>query len=151
MQHIKKWPLVLILFFILLFMSCDKSKQNNTIYPYPMTQIPGYRIGKWYSVTPWTNQTISPYLDTIWFINDTLAGWTGTVLDSPNVYTFRKTYFPDPVHIAVIGPGVSWQPPGTIDTTISQCGMTALGSDTFVIYNQNGAFNLTQVRYVKIK
>ncbi len=140
----------MILTFILLFVSCGKSKQSGTIYPYPMTQIPGYRIGKW-CVTPWVDQTINQYSDTIWFINDTLAGWTGFVLDSPNAYAFRKTYFTDPLHIAVIAPGASWQPPGTIDTTISQCGMTALGSDTFVIYNQNGAFNLTQVRYVKVK
>jgi hypothetical protein len=92
MRPIKCSIILLTAAFLLLVFSCHK---NNTPKPVQyldrVAQDTAYRFGKWYSVTPWTNQYYSPYLDTIWFINDTLAGWTGFVLDSPNAYAFRKS------------------------------------------------------------
>ncbi len=146
MHHIKIKNTIILLF-LFFIISCKKNfpTKINIQYEDRVAQDTNYRKGKWYSTMPWTNQAINPDLDTIWFINDSLAGWTG---QGGNPYVFWKTYFPDPYHIAVIRPGVSWQPPGTIDTVISECGMSATG-DTFDIWDKNGAFNTILYQYVK--
>jgi hypothetical protein len=147
MRPIKACIIAIILcVFIIAAISCKKKEQNKPIvYADRIVQDSAYRIGKWYSIMPWTNQSVSPYLDTIWFINDTLAGWSAFVPDSPYAYSFRKTYFPDIYHIAMIAPDPMIS--GKMDTGINECGMTATG-DTFAIYWKNG-YMITEQQYVK--
>ena len=145
MHRIKNFAIAIaVSTFLIQATSCKKKEQAALPYEDRVAQDPSYRIGKWHAILP---QALNQYSDTIWFVNDTLTGWFGLVADSPTVYAFYKTYFPDPNHIAIITPAASWQKPGTMDTTISSCGMTIAG-DTFGIYWRNG-YNIILQEYVK--
>jgi hypothetical protein len=66
-----------------------------------LAQDSNYRKGKWYSVSDGAGYGFStdPLLDTIWFISDSLAGWTGFAKCN-NCYTYMQTYFPYTYQIA---------------------------------------------------
>jgi hypothetical protein len=143
-------------------MSCTKDKAIkedpkviNTVVPHSffwedrIVQDTAFRFGKWRSVTPLTNQSTNPNLDTIWFINDTLAGWTGFVSNS-NAYLFSRTYFPDMYHITHVYPDFNY--PSRTDSVTLQCGMN-FAQDTFAIYWSSGAPYLPFYieKYVKAK
>jgi hypothetical protein len=146
MYHIKNIVITLaICIFLVLAMSCKKKGQGTITYQNRVAQDPSYRMGKWYSIMPWTNQGANPNLDTIWFINDTLAGWSTFVPGNLYAYAYYKTYFPDLYHIAIIAPDPTVT--GKIDTGINECGMTASG-DTFAIFWRNG-YMITKQQYVK--
>jgi len=139
-----------ILFVCFLYLiSCHKDKTNSNtpaiVWQDRMVQDSAFRMGKWYSVTPWTNQSNNPNLDTIWFINDTLAAWTGF---GGNPYTYCKTYFPDLYHIIILNPIL--QNPTKIDTVKVECAMNA-GQDTFGIYWPQGLESPLLELYVKKK
>jgi hypothetical protein len=104
-----------------------------------------YRLGKWYSVTDsgTTSQSRNTNLDTIWFINDTLAGWTGF---GGNPYSFFKTYIsPKSIYNMVyIAPDQITT--GKMDTCVHQFGFSG---DTLTLF-WNFTTSPPQVeRYVK--
>jgi len=120
-------------FFAIHFYSCKKDHGRTTppiVYADRVAQDSAYRIGKWYSVSNGAgyNFTSNPLLDTIWFISDSMAGWTGF---GGNPYVFRPTFFKGTNSIVYI----TQNPLDTnkIDTIIHQCAMTSVG-DTFIIY-----------------
>ena len=130
--------------------SCHKSPQyigtqNRFAYD------PSYRIGKWYSISDVgiTLPTYNARLDTIWFINDTLAGWTGFRSDQ-HQYVFWKTYL-DPQSIY----NIIYLAPGNPDTTKTdtvkhQFGFTATG-DTMTIFWDDWTTPPQTERYLKKK
>ena len=150
-QLLKYVACVLIVFVSLLhILSC--SRQESTPAPIPLAdsvaQNPSYRLGTWYSVTdsgsvPGYNHNTK--LDTIWFINDSIAGWSGF---GGNPYVYWPTYFSDPYHIVYVAP----DPINTskLDTDVHECGMTTKG-DTFVVYWQLSNFQLLDEHYLKVK
>ncbi len=107
---------------------CHKPKK----YQNRVAEDLNYRLGKWYSVTDsgtvGTNHNTS--LDTIWFLSDSMAGWTGFVLHQPTVYKYMPTYFSDPLHIIYVIRNYS--DTTKFDTVTHQCAMTLTG-DTMVI------------------
>jgi hypothetical protein len=122
---------LLALVFLLHIVSCGKQGGYTSAYVDKVAQDPSYRMGKWYSVTD--SGSIPGYnhntrLDTIWFISDSLAGWSGF---GGNPYVYWPTYFAGPYNIVY----VASNPLDTTqkDTVLHQCGMTTVG-DTFVIY-----------------
>ncbi len=99
-----------------MFLIALGSCKHDKTYPNTQSQFaydPNYRIGKWYSITDsgTTSQTHNTNLDTIWFINDSLAGWTG-FLANPHQYVFWKTYI-DPKSIY----NIIYLAPDYMDTT----------------------------------
>ena len=145
-----KWISTVIVGFLFVLVSGSCHREN----PYPNLQTQfvkdlGFRLGKWYSITDsgTTSQTHNTSLDTIWFVNDTLAGWTGF---GGHPYVFYKTYF-DPKSIYNIiyiapDPIISRK----MDTCMHQYGFTHTG-DTLTIY-WNFTTNPPQVeRYLKMK
>jgi hypothetical protein len=136
-----------VLFFLTCIVSCKRGSES-TKYLDRVAQDEGYRLGKWYSVSDTSGDAvrqINSLLDTIWFINDTLAGWTG--FGGGNPYLYRTTYFPDPFHIVFLAQDI--QNPNKIDTATNQCGMTAIG-DTFIIYWFNPAtYEVNKQYYLK--
>jgi hypothetical protein len=147
MQAIKYiFARLLILIFLSHLLSCGK-KEQRTSYADIVAQDPSYRMGKWRSVSNGAgfNFTTNPLLDTIWFISDSLAGWSF----GGRPYLFRATYFSGIYSIVYLAPN----PLDTvkIDTTIQQCGMTTSG-DTFTIYWPiSGLYEVFPEEYVKVK
>jgi hypothetical protein len=90
MQKISIAAILIILFWVF---SCSKPSQ-----PYPQQEFASdlnFRLGKWYSISDTVGDFklgVNSLLDTIWFINDALAGWTGFVPYQPRAYVFWKTY-----------------------------------------------------------
>jgi hypothetical protein len=122
-----------IIFLILLIglISCKHDKG----YPNTQSQFaydPNYRIGKWYSISD-VGITLPSYnarLDTVWFISDTLAGWTGFKTDQ-HQYVFWKTYI-DPKSIYnLIYLAPDYMDTTKIDTISHQFGFN---EDTMTIY-----------------
>ena len=104
-------------------------------------------MGKWYSVSNGAgfNFTSNPLLDTIWFISDSLAGWT-CYGGSP--YVFRVTYFNGPYQIISLSPDPN--DTAKIDTGKLNCAMTASG-DTFVLYKPTINYTVFNEKFVKVK
>ena len=124
--------------------------QDTTIhYQNRVAQDFNYRKGKWYSISDGAGYsfTISPLLDTIWFVSDSMAGWTHFVPTDVHAYSFRKTYFKDFYHLVFLAPNIDT--PTKFDTAIIQCGMTVSG-DTFALYWDYG-YVVFPERYVKLK
>ncbi len=108
-----------------------------------------FRLGKWYSITDsgTTSQTHNTSLDTIWFINDTLAGWTGF---GGNPYSYFKTYI-DPKSIYNLVYLVPDPNDYTrFDTAIHQFGFTPTG-DTLTIYWSFSTSPPQAEEYLKMK
>ena len=125
--------------------------QDTTIhYQNRVAQDSNYRKGKWYSISDGAGYgfTVSPLLDTIWFISDSLAGWTHTVPSNVHAYSFRKTYFKDNYHIVFLAQNVDT--PSKMDSVVLLCGITSLSQDTFCIFWYNWG-QLFQENYVKLK
>lgn len=102
------------------------NKQNEFAYD------PNYRYGKWYSISDvgMTLPTYNARLDTIWFINDTLAGWTGF---GGHPYVFWKTYI-DPTSIYnLVYLAPNWDDSTKTDTVVHQFGFSPKG-DTLTIW-----------------
>jgi len=127
--------------------SCHKGPQ----YPNTQTQFaedPSFRLGKWYSVTDSGTTVLSnnTNLDTIWFINDTLAGWTDC---GGNPYAFFKTYVsPQSIYNLVVI--AIDRNTGQPDTSMRQFGFTPTG-DTLGIYWNLGFGTFALEQYVKMK
>ena len=107
-----------------------------------------FRLGKWYSITDsgTTSQTHNTSLDTIWFVNDTLAGWTQFA--NANPYVFLKTYIDTKsvYNLVIVGPDRVTI--GKMDTSLYQFGFSG---DTLTFY-WNFTTNPPQVeRYLKMK
>lgn len=121
---------------------------------YPDTQNrfaydPNYRIGKWYSVSD-VGMTLSSYnarLDTIWFINDSLAGWTG-FKSNQHEYVYWKTYV-DPKSIY----NLIYLAPDLSDTTQTDTISHQFGfnGDTMTIYWNFWTTPPQTERYLKMK
>jgi hypothetical protein len=107
-------------------------------------------LGKWYSISDTIGDSklgINSLLDTIWFINDTLAGWTGF---GGNPYSFFKTYIspqsiynivdivPDPYTI------------GQMDTAIHKFGFSPQGDTMTIWWDFTRTPPLTE-QYLKMK
>lgn len=138
MQTIKSLLLFLLICSLL---SCHHDKPVR--YRNRIAEDLNYRIGKWYSVS---NDTIHfSKLDTIWFINDTMAGWTGFAAD-PHQFVFRKTYFVNTYYLYRLFPNVDT--PTKTDTIIQQCAMNAT-QDTLGLYWSDGFHALLLEQYVK--
>ena len=81
------------------------TKENNMSppihYSNRVAQDFTYRKGKWYSISDGAGYgfTVSPLLDTIWFVSDSIAGWTHSVPTDLHAYSFRKTYLKDFYHL----------------------------------------------------
>ena len=142
-----KWINLLVISFMLVALfSCHKPQ---TVYQNRVAQDASYRMGKWYSVSDTMGDAsigVNSLLDTIWFINDTLAGYTGFVPYQPRVYVFWKTYFSDASDIVYLAPNV--QNPSHIDVISHQC---AMSGDTFVIWWDLNAQPPQVERYLKMK
>ncbi len=140
-----------LLAFIFLSQIVSCGRKESSPVPTPLidsvAQDPSFRMGKWYSVSNGAgfNFTTNPLLDTIWFINDTLAGWTNT---GGNPYVFCKTYFNGPLYIVSIAPNPF--DTAKMDTGIAQCGMT-MGGDTFILYRPTSNFGLFMEKFLKLK
>ena len=140
---------LLVLFLLSNVISC--SRKESLPAPTPLVdsvaQDPSFRMGKWYSVSNGAgfNFTTNPLLDTIWFISDSLAGWTNY---GGNPYVFRTTYFNGPYYIVVVAPN----PLNTteMDTSIIECGMTAIG-DTFTLYKPTSTNGIFRENFLKLK
>jgi hypothetical protein len=144
----KKINLPLLLSLFVFIQSCHHGPT------YANTQIqfaenPGFRIGKWYSVTDsgTTSQSRNTNLDTIWFISDTLAGWTGF---GGNPYSFFKTYvsMQNIYNIVYIAPNPSIL--GKMDTDIHRFAFTPT-RDTLAIWWDDFTDPPQVERYVKMK
>jgi hypothetical protein len=142
MLIIKKFASMLLIAICILLSSCYKDKstdtKSQTKYINRLAQEPDFRIGKWYSISDGKGFgfTRSPLLDTIWFISDSIAGWTGRSPNpNSNEYVFTKTFFPDVSHIASLFPNSN--DPFKVDTVLLQCNTTFSG-DTFSIFWQQG-------------
>jgi hypothetical protein len=130
---------LLVLSLLAILSSCTKDKAEMAPVP-PVRYIDrvaqdlNYRLGKWYSISDGAGYgfTRSPLLDTICFISDSIAGWTGF---GGQPYSYFKTYFKDPFHIVHLVPDPNIV--GKIDTGINECGMTLTG-DTFTIFWDDG-------------
>ncbi|MCW3128215.1 MAG: hypothetical protein JWO03_3873 [Bacteroidetes bacterium] len=140
--------LILGLLLTIALYSCHDKPQIQ--YRNRVAQDLSYRLGKWYSISDGAGYgfTESPLLDTIWFISDTLAGWSHFVPHDPHAYAFRKTYFQRNNYIVFL----AQNPLDTLktDTVVNQCGMTVTG-DTFVIYWDTGFGDLFPEHYLKKK
>jgi hypothetical protein len=130
-----KYSLGCVCFLVFLSQILSCSKKESPPPPTPLAdsvaQDPAYRLGKWYSITD--SGSIPGYnhntrLDTIWFMGDSLAEWSGF---GGNPYVSWPTYFSGPYHIVYIAPDPLHT--GKFDTVLHECGMT-LGGDTFTIY-----------------
>ena len=138
---------LLVLFLLSNVISC--SRKESLPAPTPLVesvaQDPSFRMGKWYSVSNGAgfNFTTNPLLDTIWFISDSIAGWSAF---GGNPYVFWPTYFPDPYHIIYIAP----DPLNTtkIDTVSHECGMSG---DTLLIIWPANNYQVFPEHYVKMK
>ena len=131
--------------------SCHKSPQyigtqNRFAYD------PSYRIGKWYSISDTTGDSklgVNSLRDTIWFINDTLAGWTGFKSGSQQYdYAFWKTYL-DPQSIY----NIIYLAPGNPDTTKTDTIKHQFGfnGDTMTIFWDDWTTPPQTERYLKKK
>jgi len=135
MKSINLMAICLMLILTIISTGCHheltyRDTQNRFAYD------PSFRLGKWYSISDTTGDSqmgINSLLDTIWFINDTLAGWTGFIPYQPHEYAFFKTYIePKSItNLIYIAPNVSI--PGKMDTDVHQFGFTPIG-DTLTIY-----------------
>jgi hypothetical protein len=131
------------------FFSC--AKKDSPSVPKPLAdsvaQDFSYRTGKWYSVSNGAgfNFSTNPLLDTIWFVSDSVAGWSAF---GGHPYVFWPTYFSDAFHIVYITP----DPLDTtkLDTVVHECGMTTHG-DTFVVYWPTSSYQVFPEHYVKMK
>jgi hypothetical protein len=150
-----KWIslLIIVLAVTLWFSACHHD--NQPTYLNTQTQFAddlNFRLGKWYSITDsgTTSASNNTALDTIWFINDTLAGWTGFVPYQPNVYAFFKTYI-DPTsiyHIIYIAPDPLIQ--GKIDTDSHEFGFSPKGDTMTIWWDFTRTPPLTE-QYLKMK
>lgn len=128
--------IIATILFSIFFSSCHKEekKEQQKKYINRIAEDLQYRLGKWYCVTDMQkeyNMTRNSFLDTVWFISDSVAGWTGFSPDGSNNYEYRKTYFRDYFHLIFL----AQNPIDTnkIDTATYQCGITPIG-DTMTIY-----------------
>ena len=151
MQLIKRLIKVLLpIIFLTQTISCTKnSTQNGNPIKYAdrVAQDSSYRKGKWYSISNGAgyNFTINPLTDTVWFISDSVAGWTNC---GGNPYLFCTTYFNGPYYLIRISPDIL--NPSKIDTVIIQCGMTLTG-DTFALYRVTSDFGVFPEEFLKLK
>ena len=142
-----KWIKLLVVG--ILFIGALSCHKPPPLYQNRVAQDPSYRMGKWYSVSDTTNDSkleVNSLLDTIWFINDTLAGWTGFIPNQPHNYSFWTTYFLGANYIVYLAPNI--QNPAKIDTIIHQC---AMSGDTFVMVWDLTTYPAQTQSYLKAK
>ena len=135
--------------FLLNIIACGKKNPELVTIHYidRVAQDSSFRLGKWCSVSDGAgfHFTSNPLLDTIWFVGDSLAGWSNWGV-SP--YLFRPTYFSGPDSIVYVTPDPFIT--GTLDTSYHECGMTQTG-DTFIIFWVTSNYQVFGEHYVKLK
>ena len=128
-----------VLLFAVMIIVLSSCHREGTRYHDTQAQFandPNFRLGKWYSVAD-VGMTLPSYdarLDTIWFINDTTAGWTGF---GGHPYSFFKTYV-DPenlYNLIYVAPNVD--DPNKLDTVGHQFGFTRTGDTLTIFWNFN--------------